>query len=70
MCSHPQRHVNFEVEITQYEDTDFLFVLRFKKVAWQNQRKSSSSRGVLEQHLLEDRVFRETTAAIIQGLKL
>jgi hypothetical protein len=69
MCSQPQRHVNFEVEITQYEDTDFLFVLRFKKVAGSNQRKSSS-RGVLELHLLEDRVFRETTAAIIQGLKL
>ena len=69
MCTQTQRQVNFEVEITQYEDTDFLFVLRFKKIPGHSQRKSST-KGVLELHLLEDRVFRETTAAIIQGLKL
>jgi len=66
LCTHTARGLSFEVEITQYEETDFLYVIRFKKVATQRR----SHKDGLEVHLMEDKVFRETTACIIQKLKL
>ena len=61
---------SFEMEITRYEQTDFLYIVKFKKL----QNPLTSTRGPnnssLGEHMKEDCEFRKMSELILKGLKL
>jgi hypothetical protein len=62
-------HIKFEMELTVYEGTDFLYVVRFKKLP-SGSALIESLNGGIEAHMQEDLDYRELTAKIVAGLNL
>jgi hypothetical protein len=60
----------FEMEITRYEQTDFLYIVKFKKL----QSPLTSSRYLnnssLGEHVKEDTEFRRLSEQVLKGLNL
>ena len=61
---------SFEMEITRYEETDFLYIIKFKKL----QSPLTSSRypngSSLGEHMKEDSEFRKLSEKVLKGLNL
>jgi hypothetical protein len=61
---------SFEMEITRYEQTDFLYIIKFKKLQTPLTSSRYENQSSLGEHMKEDSEFRRLSEQVLKGLNL
>jgi hypothetical protein len=58
------------MEITRYEQTDFLYIIKFKKLQTPLTSSRYENHSSLGEHVKEDSEFRRLSEQVLKGLNL